>query len=393
MNSRRAVAAGRDDAAWAVVAGGGTAGHIYPGLAVAEALMRCGHSAADFHFAVSRRALDSEVVASAGFTATAITARGLQRRLSPANLIAVGALVRGVWQCWRLLGRLAPQVVLAQGGYVSAACALAARLRRIPVVVLEANATAGLANRLAARWAVACAVAFPGTALARKVLTGLPVRREIALLHGATDGVAGDEERRALARRALQVDPDRHLIVALGGSLGAASLNDAVSGVCGALAERGDLSVRHVVGAGAARADSPVAQPAQPGRLHYEPVAYETDMPTVLAAADLVISRAGGGAVAELAVAGRPAVLVPLGHATGGHQAANAAALAEAGAALVVPDEELGPARLGEIVTDLLADPARLQEMGRAASRLGTPEAAERVAELLRAHARQAPDP
>ena len=379
--------------AWVVVAGGGTAGHVYPGLAVAEALVRDGHTPADFHFAVSRRALDAELVLNAGFAATPITARGLRRRLSAANLIAAAALARGVWQCWRLLGRLGAQVVLAQGGYVSAACALAARLRRIPVVVLEANAVAGLANRLAARWAAACAVAFPGTALAPKVVTGLPVRREIALLHDPTEDTAADEQRRVQARRVLGVPSGRRLVVALGGSLGAASLNEAVRGACDVLAGCGDLSVRHVVGSGPAGAGTWTAREAQPGGLHYEPVTYETDMPTVLAAADLVVGRAGGGAVAELAVAGRAAVLVPLPHASGGHQAANAAALAEAGAALVVPEEEFGVERLVAVLRDLLADPRRLQEMGRAAARMGTPDAAERVADLLRAHALATPKP
>ena len=392
MRARRGDDPARDTA-WVVVAGGGTAGHVYPGLAVAEALVRDGHTPADFHFAVSRRALDAELVLNAGFAATPITARGLRRRLSAGNLIAAAALARGVWQCWRLLGRLGAQVVLAQGGYVSAACALAARLRRIPVVVLEANAVAGLANRLAARWAAACAVAFPGTALGSKVVTGLPVRREIALLHDPTEDTAADEQRRVQARRVLGVPSGRRLVVALGGSLGAASLNEAVRGACDALADCGDLSVRHVVGSGAAGAGTWTTREAQPGGLHYEPVTYETDMPTVLAAADLVVGRAGGGAVAELAVAGRAAVLVPLPHASGGHQAANAAALAEAGAALVVPEEEFGVERLVAVLRDLLADPRRLQEMGRAAARMGSPDAAERVADLLRAHALATPKP
>ena len=393
MRARRKGNSARGNSAWVVIAGGGTAGHVYPGLAVAEALVRKGHIPADFHFAVSSRSLDAELVSDAGFAATPITARGWRRRLSPANLIAVTALARGVWQSWRLLSRLAPHVVLAQGGYVSAACALAARLRRIPVVVLEANAVAGLANRLAARWAVACAVAFPDTALAPKVVTGLPVRRDIALLHDPAEDTPAGERRRVQARRALGVPPDRRLVVILGGSLGAASLNAAVLGACDALAERGDLSVRHVLGSEAARTGRWTARKAQPGGLHYEPVTYETAMSTVLAAADLVVGRAGGGAVAELAVAGRAAVLVPLSNAAGGHQAANAAALVEAGAALVLPEEEFGAERLVAVVTDLLARPAALRDMERAAARMGAPDAAERVADLLRQHALVTPDP
>ena len=147
----------RPEHAWAVIAGGGTGRHVYPGLAVAEALADAeDRRRRGVHFVVSRRPLDSEVVAAAGFAATAIAARGFRRRITLANLVAACALARGTWQCWRILGRTSPRVVLAQGGYVSAACAAAARLRGIPVVVLEANATPGAANRLTARWAAAC---------------------------------------------------------------------------------------------------------------------------------------------------------------------------------------------------------------------------------------------
>ncbi len=368
----------------AVVAGGGTGGHIYPGLAVADALVGGELERGAVHFVVSRRQLDAGAVTAAGFAATAVHARGLQRRLTIANLAAAAALARGVWQCWWILGRMAPRVVLAQGGYVSAACALAARLRRIPVVVLEANATAGAANRLAARWAVACAVAFPTTVLARKVVTGLPVRGAIAKLHPSTGSGAGSAERRQRARGLLGVDPGRRLVLVIGGSLGSVRLNAVVGEACGLLAGRGDLAVRHVVGHAAAGAESLVAGRAIPGTLHYERVAYEDDMPEALAAADLVVSRAGGSTVAELAVAGRAALLVPLPHAAGDHQTANAGVLADAGAAVVITEGELDGERLAAEISGLLADADELGNMERAAAAVGAPQAAERVAELVR---------
>ncbi len=381
--SRRVAGAPARSGTWAVVAGGGTGGHVYPGLAVADALVGDGLTRSAIHFVVSRRRLDAGAVTAAGFAATAIHARGLQRRPTVANVAAGAALARGVWQCWGLLRRTAPRVVLAQGGYVSAVCALAARLRGIPVVVLEANATAGAANRLAARWAVACAVAFPTTVLANKVVTGLPVRGAIAQLHPSSDAGTGSFDRRQQARDLLGVDPGRQLVLVVGGSLGSAQLNAATVEACALLAGRGDVAVRHVLGDSAA-ADTPITGRGSPETLHYETVAYEEDMPVALAAADLVVSRAGGSIVAELAVAGRAALLVPLAAATGDHQMANAGVMADAGAAVVITERELDGKRLAGEISALLADPEGLARMERAAAVTGSPQAAERVAELLR---------
>ncbi|MCY3662404.1 MAG: UDP-N-acetylglucosamine--N-acetylmuramyl-(pentapeptide) pyrophosphoryl-undecaprenol N-acetylglucosamine transferase [bacterium] len=384
---------------WAVIAGGGTGGHVYPGLAVAEALgtgedPRHGR----VHFVVSRRPLDSEIVVSAGYEATAISARGFRRRLAGANLVAAWALARGVWQGWRLLGRTSPRVVLAQGGYVSAACAVAARLRGIPVVVLEANARPGAANRLTARWAEACAVAYEEAQLRGAVRTGLPVRAGVAALHPGTgsEATAGDDRDRA--RAALGVGEGRRLVLVIGGSQGSSRLNAAVEAACELLAERADLAVRHVTGDAAADARRGCSSGRAGGgaggeRLHYERVPYEHDMPTALAAADLVLSRAGGSALAELAIVGRASLLVPLPGATGDHQSANAAVLAAAGASLVIPDSELGGPRLATAISDLLADPVRLECMQQAAAGFGRPDAARRVVDLLVAAAGEGAGP
>jgi len=384
---------GRCRRVWAVIAGGGTGGHVYPGLAVAEAL-----GAGDdprhsrVHFVVSRRPLDAEIVVSAGFEATAICARGFRRRLAVANLIAVWALARGVWQCWRLLGRTAPRVVLAQGGYVSAACATAARLRGIPTVVLEANATPGAANRLTARWASACAVAYEEADLGGSVRTGLPVRAGIAGLHpGAGHRTAAG--CRDGARAALGVGARRRLVLVIGGSQGSTRLNAAVEAACDILAERADLAVRHVTGGAGIEHRRASAGAAVGEGLHYETVPYEHDMPTALAAADLVVSRAGGSALAELATAGRASLLVPLPGATGDHQSANAGVLASAGASLVIPESELSGPRLATAIVDLLGDPVRLERMQRAAADLGRPDAARRVAEMLLAAAGEGVSP
>ncbi len=378
---------------WAVVAGGGTGGHVYPGLAVAEALGAGDDPRGNrVHFVVSRRPLDSEIVASAGFEATAISARGFRRRLTAANLVAAWATARGVWQCWRLLGRSAPRVVLAQGGYVSAACAVAARLRRIPIVVLEANAAPGAANRLTARWASACAAAYEGTDLRGAVPTGLPVRAGIAGLHPRNGrGQTADSGRNG-ARAALGVGEGRRLVLVIGGSQGSTRLNAAVAAACDLLAGRADLAVRHVTGGAAAPGGVSSGGVSGEG-LHYETVPYEYDMAAALAAADLVVSRAGGSALAELALAGRASLLVPLPGATGDHQSANAGVLVSAGASLVIPESELSGPRLATALSDLLADPVRLERMQQAAANLGRPDAARRVADMLLAAAGEGAGP
>ncbi len=366
---------------WAIVAGGGTAGHTLPGIAVARALVARGHPADSIHFVGSERGTEVRLVPDAGFTLTALPGRGIQRRFTLENLGAVTGLLRAFGSASGLVRRRRPSVVVALGGYASVACALAAALHRIPIVVAEQNAVPGAANRIVARFAKAAAVSFADTGLPRAVVTGNPVRPEI---------LAVDRERDRLpARRARGLPEDRTVVVAFGGSLGARRINRAVTGLVARWEQRRDLAVVHVVGE--RDWDDPTARGeerlGEKGIL-YRPVRYEDDMPTALAAADLVVARAGATTVAELAVLGLPGVLVPLPIATADHQTANARALVDRGAARLVPDAELDVDRLEAEVGALVEDPARLAAMGEAARGVGRPDAAERVADLVEEHAR-----
>lgn len=366
---------------WAVIAGGGTAGHTLPGIAIARALVEAGHDAATIHFVGSARGSEVRLVPAAGFTLTALPGRGIQRRLTLANVGAVLGLVAAFARAMVLVARHRPKVVVALGGYASVACALAAVVVRVPIVVAEQNAVAGAANRLVGRFAKAAAVAFPDTGLPRAVLTGNPVRPEILAVDPEAD--------RLPARRTLGLPEDRTVLLAFGGSLGARRINRAVAGLVERWADRDDLAVHHVVGE--RDWDDPTArgeERAGPTGILYRPVRYEDDMPTALAAADVVLARAGATTVAELGVLGRPGVLVPLPIATADHQTANARELVGAGAAVLVPDAELDVDRLVAELTPLLADPAHLAAMGRAAAALGRPDAARRVAALVEEHAR-----
>lgn len=357
----------------AIVTGGGTAGHVLPALAVAEAIVSSGHDRSRVHYVGSERGIEARLVPPTGFPMTLLPGRGIQRRLTPANLAAVAGLAVAGVRALALVRRLRPGVVVAVGGYASVAVGLAAVLWRVPLVVAEQNAAPGAANRLLARFARLSAVSFPGTPLPRAVVTGNPVRAGVAAV--------APERDRAAARRAFGVGEGRHLLLVFGGSLGARRINEAVVDALPAWRDRPDLSIHHVVGA-RDWAQVSAAIPEDLGVLEYRAVRYEDDMPAALAAADLAVCRSGSGTCFELAAVGLPAVLVPSPHVTADQQTANARHLVEAGAARLVPDAELDGPRLVAEVDGLLADAAGRASMAAAARAWARPGAAAEIARL-----------
>lgn len=369
--------------AFAVIAGGGTGGHVVPALAIGGALVARGHEAGSIHFVGSARGVERHMVPAAGFPLTVLPGRGIIRRLDPsamvANAAAAAGIVAAIGQAVVLLGRLRPSVVVVVGGYASVPCAVAGVLWRVPIVVAEQNAVPGAANRLASRVAAASAVSFAGTPLPRSVVTGNPVRAEVLAVDRSPEG-------RAAARRALNL-PDPATVVAVAtGSLGARRVNLAVVDLASRWSDRGGVAIRHVVGErdwAALGGKGP-----QSGPLTYQQVRFEDRMDLVYGAADVAVCRAGASTVAELAAVGLPAILVPLPGAPGDHQTANARALTDAGAAVVVADSECDGARLGAELDALVADPTRLAAMADAARTLARPRAADAVAALVEEHAR-----
>lgn len=364
---------------FAIVTGGGTAGHVLPALAVADALVAAGHPRATIHYVGSERGIETRLVPSTGYSMTLLPGRGIQRRLTLDNVGAAWGLLVAAVRAVALVRRLRPAVVVAVGGYASVAVGLAAVAWRVPIVVAEQNQAPGLANRLLARFARAAAVSFPDTALPRAVVTGNPVRAEISAI---------DPERdRAAAKRAFGVAPERRLVLIVGGSLGALRVNQAALGALPAWRERADLSVHHVVG----QRDWAVvaaALPSDVGVLEHRAVAYEDDMAAALAAADLAVARSGSSTCFELAAAGLPAVLVPSPYVTADQQTGNARHLVDAGAAVLVRDADLDGPRLVAEVDALLGDAPRLAAMGAAARAWARPRAAADIAALVEAHAR-----
>lgn len=366
---------------WAVIAGGGTGGHVVPGLAIADEIVARGVPRDAVHYVGSKRGLETRLVPRAGFSLTALPGRGIQRRLTLDNVAAVGGLLVAVLRAVVLIGRLRPAVLVGLGGYASVPGVIGAVVWRVPIVIAEQNAVPSAANRLAGRFAKAAAVPFDDTDLPRATWTGNPVRSEIL----AVDRQA----QRAGARERLGVDPGRRLVTVFGGSLGARRINEALFDAAAQWRDRSDLAVRHVAGA-RDHDDLASRQPVDTDdALAFELVRYEDDMASVYAASDLVVSRAGASTVAELAVVGIASVLVPLPGAPGDHQTANARRVAAAGGAVVVADHELDGARLVAEVEALIHDASRLDDMALAVSGLARPDAAAAVVDLVVDHARR----
>jgi undecaprenyldiphospho-muramoylpentapeptide beta-N-acetylglucosaminyltransferase len=376
-----------NDRRYALVAGGGTAGHLQPALAIAEALVDRGHPRTSIEFVGSSRGQDRAALAGRGFPLTLLPGRGIARSLGPADLVRnLGALVGLSVGCLRalaLVSRARPAVVVSVGGYASLPAALSAVILGVPLVLVNVDAVPGAANRLLGRFARASAVGWEGTPLPRSVVTGTPVRPEITLV------TRSPEDRRS-ARTKLGLPPGRLTIAAFGGSLGARRINQAVAALAAMWSERQDLSIYHVVGRRDwdESAQDEEADQSDPAGLCYRRVAYEDRMPLVYGAADVVVCRAGAMTVAELAVTGVPAILVPLPGAPSDHQSANARVLEQVGAAVLLPDATCDGDHLSRVLAPLLGDGGRLESMGKAAAAMGRADAADAGAAVVEDSAR-----
>jgi UDP-N-acetylglucosamine--N-acetylmuramyl-(pentapeptide) pyrophosphoryl-undecaprenol N-acetylglucosamine transferase len=363
-----------------LVTGGGTAGHINPGLAVIAEL-RALHPDLAFVWIGTRDRLEARLVPAAGVPIEFVDVAFLKGRGLGGKLGALLKLPRALWQAWRLVRRHRPDVVVGVGGFASGPVGLAAALARVPTAILEQNARPGLTNRLLGRVARRVFTAFDEAGrwfAARKVaLLGNPVRPEVI--------AAADRPEAAPAAGGVR-------LLVIGGSQGATSLNRDLPAVLLALRDRlaeggTALRVRHSAGRGRAEdvRASYACGDADQSWLRVDE--YIDDMAGAYLDADLVICRAGASTVAELTAIGMPAVYVPFPAAADNHQERNAQALVDAGAGALVRDRELADptaaAAFGESLLALVADPARLRAMGRAARTLGRPQAGRDIARAI----------
>jgi UDP-N-acetylglucosamine--N-acetylmuramyl-(pentapeptide) pyrophosphoryl-undecaprenol N-acetylglucosamine transferase len=347
-----------------VIAAGGTAGHVVPALAVADALKARG---ARVEFIGGERA-EAELVPAAGYPLHPLRVAGIDRQNPLRAARAVLLAVRASGRARRLLRRIGADAVLGGGGYVAGPVGLAARTMRLPLALTEADSHLGLTNRLLAPFARRVFLAFPldDRGGSKYLVTGRPVP------------AGTDRADRLAARALLGIAPDVPCVLVFGGSLGARRLNEAALDAFGSAAPG---AVLHA--SGQRDYDDLRRQLDELGSpQHYRLFRFIDPFADALAAADVAVARAGGS-VFELAAAGLPAILVPYPHATADHQTANARYMEEAGAAVVIPDSELDGPRLAREVAALLGAPQRTAAMAKAARAVARPDAAERIADEL----------
>jgi UDP-N-acetylglucosamine--N-acetylmuramyl-(pentapeptide) pyrophosphoryl-undecaprenol N-acetylglucosamine transferase len=348
-----------------LLAGGGSAGHTSPLLATADALQRLSPGV-EITCLGTRERIEAQIIPAAGYPLEFVPSVPLPRRPNADLARLPGRLRAARNAALEVVDRLRPDVVVGFGGFVSVPAYLAARKRRLPLVVHEGNTKPGIANRLGSRFTDHVATSFPDTALRHATYVGLPVRRMISTL----DRPALRDE----ARSTYGLDLDRPVLLVTGGSQGAASINRAALGAAPAFAA-GGVQVLHVMGAAHEVAPPETGVP-------YVSLGFVDRMDLAYAAADAVLCRAGSNTVTEVSGVGLPAVFVPLPIGNG-EQALNARAVVEAGGALIVDDASLTSDWVAAEVVPLLQDPDRLASMGAAASHLIPLDADERLARMI----------
>ena len=347
-----------------LLAGGGTAGHVNPLLALAD-LIRAEEPEAQILVLGTREGLEARLVPERGFELAHIERLPFPRRPNVAALRFPARFARAVSEVRTLIRERRIDVVVGFGGYAAAPAYRAAKAEGVPTVIHEANAKPGLANKLGARSTDYVAVTFPGTPIRGARVTGMPLRPEITGLDRA--GL------RRSAREHFGLDPERTTLLVTGGSLGARAINQGISRAAAELVASG-VQVLHVWGG-----LTEVEDPNVPG---YHVITYCDRMDLAFAACDLAVSRAGSTTVSELAGLGVPAILVPYSHGNG-EQRFNASSVVAAGGAMLVEDAELTPEWVRGTLLELLQDDARLAEMAQRARGAGSLDGTERLLDLV----------
>lgn len=361
-----------------ILAGGGTSGHINPALAIADEIKRR-EPEAEILFCGTARGLESDMVPRAGYSFQEIRAKGLPSKPGKEAVKALKEILAGRKQCIQLIKRYKPDAVIGTGGYVCSPLISAAARLKVPALLHEQNAYPGRSNKMMAGRCQSVCISFPGTekyfrTSAPVVLTGNPVRQIFF------------ELEKKQARQQLEIGDQERLVLIMGGSLGAATLNNAVIGLAKDETWKAfvadDNKIRLVLAAGRQHYEAVIGQ-VRAERLDLDVKEYLFDAQLWMAAADLVVARAGAMTCAELAALGRASVLVPYPFAAGDHQTYNANALVKAGAAFIQKDELCTPSWLSVTLIDLLSDRALLSQMGAAARKLAKPDASSDIYKCL----------
>lgn len=341
-----------------VVAGGGTAGHVFPAIAVMQGLVDAGVDPAQLKYVGAQRGIETELVPESGFSGTFFSVSGIGRKFSLQTPTFIARQIAAAIRSILLFRRWKVGVVVSVGGYASLPPVLAAIVLRRPIVVISYDRTPGRASRLAARWASSSAVAFEGSPLPNAVVVGAPLRRSILEVDRQQDSVE--------ARRRLGVPEGRDLIVVMGGSLGSGVLNDAVASFLEVNSARNDLAVLHISG------KQRVAGPSERNgddSIWYRRSEFVRAAEELYAAADLFVGRGGASTVHEVAATGTPAILVPWSGASDDHQLANVRWLSDSFGAVLVGDND--PNEVVEAITTLLEDVEKRDALSARAREIG----------------------
>jgi UDP-N-acetylglucosamine--N-acetylmuramyl-(pentapeptide) pyrophosphoryl-undecaprenol N-acetylglucosamine transferase len=362
-----------------VMAGGGTAGHVFPAIAVADVL-RSRHSAT-VSFVGAADGQEARLVPEAGYPFIPVAVAPAQTRVSLRSIRALALSAVATVRCRSLVRRA--DVVVGIGGYASAPAVVAARLAGRPVVLIEQNSVPGVVNRVAARWARAVATTFEQTAgrlpaRARVVRTGNPIRAAVREVASNRDALAAE------AFGTFDLRDDRATVLVLGGSQGAMAIDQAIAAAIdgSSLGSRGDLQLLVATGLRHEHVVAPTTLEPE-GSLIVRTRPFIERMDLALALADAAVARGGAGHIAELTACAVPSILVPYPYATEDHQTANANEVRDAGAARVLPDRELSSERLAACILGLMDDPDERGRMAEAARAWARPDADERIAALV----------
>ena len=362
------------DSCRVLIAGGGTAGHVIPAVAIAKALYQRGvlTEENEVHFVCSKRGVGREIVNDAGFEATVLPGRGIQRKVTFRNAISTLSLFVAFVRASLMIFRAKPEIIVVMGGYASLACGLAGKLFNVSILVAEQNAVPGATNKIIARFAKVSAVSFDGVDLPNPVLTGNPLRSEILKFI--------EKDSRNKTRQELGIG-DRKMITIFGGSLGARHLNETVF----ELAQNWEgeaISIYHVVGSRDWQEFSRFEQNPV-GDVEYEMIEYLKDLTPLIGAADLVVSRAGATSVSEITALGVPSILVPLPDSPGNHQEENARFLEKKGSAIVLIDSELNCVSLSNRISLLLKEDLILKKMAEKSKGSRHLTAGDKISDLI----------
>jgi len=367
----RAASCGTSVAMRLLIAGGGTGGHLFPGVAIAEEL-RARHPGAEVRFVGTRRGIEARVLPELGWELSLIEVSGLKTVGAAGTLRGLARLPRALWQARRIVREFRPDAVIGVGGYASGPVVLMARLAGVPTAICEQNSIPGLTNKILGRVVRAVFVSFEGSRRffrpRKTVVSGNPVRR--TLVAGLLDGTDPPSNLPA-----AEAGAPVHVLVS-GGSLGAVAVNPIAADALIAIARTTPISIVHQTGEKGL--DDTVQRYAAAG-VAAECHAFIKDMAAAYQRADVIIGRAGATTVAELAITGKPAVFIPYPFAADNHQELNARELVDAGAALMFRQAELTSDTLAEALRPLIADPARRAEMGARMKARARPGAAATV--------------